>query len=258
VKGNPVKRTLAAGGVSIGTMIFEFPVVSIGRLAAHAGADFLLVDQEHTGMSLETAKAVIAASRGDEIVPLVRVPDAAYHLIASILDVGAAGVMVPMVEGIDEARSVVEWAKYPPLGRRGVGLLYRDEHEPGGPAPTMVRVNEDQLLILQIETRAALEEVEQIAALDGVDVLWVGHFDLTASMGITAQFEHADFLAALERVVAACRAHGKAAGIMVASVEDGRKALERGFRAIAYSGDLWLYQQALAEGVTALRAQAGR
>lgn len=252
MRENPVKRRLAEGGIVLGTMVFEFAVGSIGRLAAAAGAEFLLLDQEHTGMSVETVRALIGAARADGIVPLVRVPDAEYQLIARVLDTGALGVMVPMVENEEEARRIAAWTTYPPRGRRGFGLIHRDEWEEGGAAATMAKVDEERLVIAQIENVSGLEDVERMAALDGIDVLWIGHFDLTASLGIPAQFDHPDYLAAVERVVSACRAHGKAAGIMVGSVADGRTYLERGFRMIAYSGDLWLYQQALADGLAQL------
>jgi 2-keto-3-deoxy-L-rhamnonate aldolase RhmA len=120
----------------------------------------------------------------------------------------------------------------------------------------MTSANDEIFLIAQIETAKGVENCEAIAAVAGIDCLWVGHFDLTASMGIAAQFDHPDFFAALDRVVAACEANGKTAGIMAGNIESGRQWLARGFRAIAYSGDLWIYQQALAQGIAALRTTA--
>ena len=114
--------------------------------------------------------------------------------------------------------------------------------------------NAEIMLIAQIETVAGVECVEDLAAIDGIDVLWIGHFDLTNSMGTPAQFQHRRYLAAVKRVVAACRAHGKAAGIMAGSVPDAQAALKQGFRIVAYSGDLWLYQQALRDGLAEIRA----
>jgi 2-dehydro-3-deoxyglucarate aldolase/4-hydroxy-2-oxoheptanedioate aldolase len=114
------------------------------------------------------------------------------------------------------------------------------------------------MLIAQIETVGGLEQAEEIAAVDGIDVLWIGHFDLTNFMGIPAQFEHPRYLAAVERVIAACKQHGKAAGIMAGSVADAQAALKSGFRIVAYSGDLWIYQTALRDGLTAIRAHVGK
>jgi 2-keto-3-deoxy-L-rhamnonate aldolase RhmA len=256
MRENPVKRKLVEGGISFGTMVFEFATTGIARLAAGAGAEFVVFDQEHTGASLETVRMFAATARASELVPLVRVPATEYHLLAGALDVGPMGVMVPMVESGEQARKIVDSVRYPPLGRRGVGILYRDDWVEGSVAVTMEQVNRELLVIAQIETAGGIAHVDEIAAVDGVDVLWIGHFDLTASLGIAGQFEHADYLAAVERVLDVSRRTGKAAGIMAGTLADGLWALERGFRAIAYGGDLWLYQEALRQGLAALAAAA--
>jgi 2-dehydro-3-deoxyglucarate aldolase/4-hydroxy-2-oxoheptanedioate aldolase len=254
MRANPVKRTLAEGGVALGTMVFEFATTGIARLAAGAGAEFIVFDQEHTGASLETVRMFAATARASELVPLVRVPATEYHLLAGALDVGPMGVMVPMVETAEQARNIVASVRYPPLGRRGVGILYRDDWIEGSVAATMEQVNRELLVIAQIETAGGIEHLDEIATVDGIDVLWIGHFDLTASLGIAGEFEHSDYLAAVDRVLEVSRRTSKAAGIMAGTVEDGLGALERGFRAIAYGGDLWLYQEALRAGLAQLRA----
>ncbi len=252
MRENPVKQRLAAGEVVLGTMVQELMTPALFRIAAAAGAEFVLLDQEHPAWSLETVRGVIAAGRGTDVVPFVRVPDAEYHLVARTLDAGALGVMIPNCESREEARAVVEWARYPPAGRRGFGIP-RYELEPGGVAPTLAKANVEQMVIVQIESTAGLEAVERIAAVDGVDLLWIGHFDLTASLGVPAEFESPAFQAAVDRILAACEAAGKPLGIMVASVEDGRRWLERGFRCVAYGVDAWLYEDALRKGLAALR-----
>ena len=114
------------------------------------------------------------------------------------------------------------------------------------------------LLIALIETVGGVKAVEHIAAVDGIDVLWVGHFDLTNSLGIPGQFQHLSYLEAVERVLAACRKHSKAAGFMVASAEEAEAKLEQGFRCLAYWGDIWLYQQALTNGLERTRRATNR
>jgi len=254
MRENPVKRKLADGGVALGTMVFEFATTGIARLAAGAGAEFVIFDQEHTGASLETVRMFCATARASDLVPLVRVPATEYHLLAGALDVGPMGVMVPMVQSGEQARLIVESAKYPPLGRRGVGLLYRDDWVEGSVAATMEQVNRELLLIAQVETAGGVERAEEIAAVEGIDVLWIGHYDLTASLGIPGQFDHADYLAAVDYLLDVSRRTGKALGVMAGTVEDGLWAIERGFRAVAYGGDLWLYQEALRGGLTQLDA----
>ena len=101
--------------------------------------------------------------------------------------------------------------------------------------------------------RAGLEHVEEIAAVDGIDALWIGQTDLTCSLGIPGQFDHPQFHAAVDCIASACRQHGKTPAYMPLSVEEGRRFLQRGFRLMAYSGDLWIYQQALRQGLAALK-----
>ena len=221
-----------------------------GAAGGGAGAEFVVFDQEHTGWSVETIRMLVATSGATDLVPMVRVPTTQYHLIARVLDVGARGIMVPMVESVEQARLIVQSAKYPPVGRRGAAFGVAHDDYSGGDVREKIRsANDEILLIAQIETVAGVECVEDLAAVDGIDVLWIGHFDLTNSMGIPAQFDHPRYLEAVERVVAACRAHDKTAGIMGGSVAEAQAALEHGFRIVAYSGDHWLYQLALREGL---------
>ena len=255
MRENGVKRTLAAGGVALGTMVFEFDTTGVARIAAAAGAEFVVFDMEHSGWSIETTRTLMATSRAADIVPLVRVPAIQYHLMSGPLDMGAMGLMVPMVEGEEQARLIVRSAKYPPEGARGAAFgVAHDDYTAGDVAEKMLRINRELLLIAQIETVPGLERVDRIAAVEGIDVLWIGHFDLTASMGIPGQFTHPDYLRALERIVDAAERHGKAAGFMAPGPDDGRALLAQGFRCLAYWGDLWIYGQALKQGLDALRS----
>jgi 2-keto-3-deoxy-L-rhamnonate aldolase RhmA len=256
VKANRVKRVLADGGTALGTMVFEFGTTGIGRIVATSGADFVIFDMEHTGWSTETLKSLFASCGGTDLVPMARVPAAQYHLIARALDVGAMGIMVPMVESEEQARLVAQSAKYPPAGRRGAAFGVAHDDYTGGDVVEKIRsANAEGLLIAQIETAAGLEQVDRIAAVDGIDVLWVGHFDLTNSLGIPADFEHPKYLAAVARVLNACRRYGKAAGFMVANPEEARAKLDQGFRCLAYWGDLWIYQQALSAAMQRIRSE---
>ncbi len=254
MRENRVKRTLREGGVALGTMVFEFASTGIARIAAAAGAEFVIFDMEHTGWSTETVRMLFATARAAEIVPMVRVPATQYHLLSRPLDVGAMGLMVPMVESEEQARTIVRSAKYTPLGGRGAAFsMAHDDYLPGDAIAKMASANEEGLLIAQIETAQGIENIEAIAAVEGIDVLWIGHNDLSNSLGIPGQFEHPDYLRAIERFFAACERHGKAPGIMATSVEGARAQLAQGFRCMAYSGDIALYYQALNQGLAAIR-----
>ena len=258
MRANTVKRTLAAGGKSIGTMVFEFNTTGIGRVAAEAGAEFVIFDMEHTGWSIETIRMLIATTRAAETVPMVRVPATQYHLLSRPLYVGAMGLMVPMVEDADQAKFIVRSAKYFPEGGRGAAFgVAHDDYTGGDVVTKMASANNETMLIAQIETTKGVENADAIAAVEGIDCLWIGHFDLTQSLGIPAQFDNPIFQDSVDKVLAACADHGKSAGIMAGSVDVGHQWLGRGFRAVAYSGDLWILQQALADGIAALRKGSG-
>lgn len=253
---NPVKAALAQGDVAIGTMIFEFNTPGIGRIAANAGAEFVIYDMEHTGWSIETIRQLIATTRSADTVPLVRVPAIEYHLLSRPLDVGAMGLMVPMVETAAQAQTIVQSAKYPPTGGRGSAFTIAHDNYTGGDIVEKMRTaNDEVLLMAQIETATGVQNADAIAATEGIDVLWIGHFDLSASLGIPGQFTHPDYLRAVDTVLQACHRHGKTPGIMAANVDTAVDRLRDGFRAIAYSGDLWIYAEALQSGIADIRKE---
>lgn len=256
MRDNPVKATLGGGGVALGTMCFEFASNGIGAATRAAGADFMIYDMEHTGWGIETIGRLIAGS-GRELVPMVRVPRPEGHFISRALDVGALGIMVPMVGSGDVARAVVDAAKYPPEGGRGTAFgIAHDDFLTDDPPATMRAANDRTLILTQIETRAGLEAVDEIAAVPGVDVLWVGQYDLTTSLGIPGQFDDPQYHEAIERVAGAAERHGKTAGFMAATVEEAHRMLDLGYRALAYWGDVWLYQRALREGLQQIRTHS--
>jgi len=188
---------------------------------------------------------------------MVRVPATEYHFIAPVLDMGAMGIMVPMVESAAQARAILASAKYPPLGRRGAAFtIAHDDYTGGDIVEKIQTANSQTLLVAQIETVAGLQNVNEIAAIEGIDVLWIGHFDLSNSLGIPGQFNHPRFQDAVAGVIAACKAYGKVPGFLASDIEGGKKLLDQGFRMLAYGGDLWLYQSVLQTGIAALRSHA--
>ena len=251
---NAVKNKLREGGVSIGTMMFEFNTTGIARIAANAGAEFAVFDMEHSGWGIETIRLLIATTPKSEMVPIVRIPATEYHFIANVLDMGAMGIMIPMCETADQARLLVSSAKYPPDGRRGAAFAIAHDDYRSGSIPEIVRsANEETLLIAQIETARGLENVEQIAAVPGIDALWIGLYDLSGSLGIPGQLGHPDVQAATERVLSACKLNGKSAAVLVTGIPEGQVQLQRGFQLIAYGGDHWIYQAALRSAIATLK-----
>lgn len=252
-----LKDRLAGEGHAFGTMLFEFFTPGMPAIVAATGVDFILFDMEHAGSGFETLKSLIAGCRGLAVAPLVRVPTGDYHFIARALDIGANGVMVPMVDTEEQARSIAASAHYPPHGRRGAAFgVAHDDYLPGAPVQKLAAARARTLVIAQIETVEGLANVEAIAGVEGIDVVWLGHFDLTNSMGIPGEFDHPDYQAAVKRIVAAARAAGKPAGFMAGDAAAARAYWEHGFRMIAYGLDHHLFQAALQSGIDGLKSLA--
>lgn len=234
MRANPLREKLGAGEVGLGLFAFEFGTLGIVRIAEAAGSDFVLFDMEHTAWTGERLRSILAAARASSIPSLVRVPSGERHFVASALDAGASGVVVPMVESAEQAREIVAAAKYPPSGRRGFGALYADEFVDDDVPATLRFRNREELVFAQVETVAGLEDVEQIAAVDGVDVIWMGQYDLTISLGIPGMFDHPDYLAAVRRMNDAAAACNKPTGMCVSSFEQAAVELARGYRCFAF------------------------
>ena len=257
MRNNPVKGALESGGRAIGAVVFECFAPGLPQICCNAGADFVMYDMEHTGLGFETLKTQLALCRGLGIVPMARVPRGEYHFIARALDVGAFGVMVPMVATGAEAEYLVSCARYPPHGRRGAAFGFaHDDYQGGDVVAKMAALNQRTMMIAQIETGEGLANVEAIAAVPGIDALWIGQFDLTNFLGIPAQFQHPAYLAAVDRVLAACATHGKAAGMLATDDGWARDYAGRGFRLMAYGIDQLLLQEALRHGFDVLRDAA--
>ena len=162
MRPNPVKKKLREGGVAVGTMVFEFATTGIARITAAAGAEFLLFDMEHNGWSMETIRLLLATVPTSHLVPMVRVPATEYHFLARVLDLGAVGVMVPMVESAEQARLIVQSAKYPPAGRRGAAFgVAHDDYQPGDAIAKMHAANDE------VTCREQSDLVKEFVAANG-------------------------------------------------------------------------------------------
>src|SRR5262249_3935354 len=211
---NPVKDTLARGEVVASMTVRLVRNVEIAAIARTAGFDTLYIDVEHSSFSLETTGQICVAALAVGIAPFVRVPSSRPEHVGRALDGGALGVIAPHVSSADEARAVVVAAKFPPLGERSAAgplphLHYRsfppDEANRALDAATMV--------VVQLETAEALERTEEIAAVDGVDMVLVGTNDLLADWCIPGAYEDERVRAAYRRVIAAWRKRGKHVGV---------------------------------------------
>jgi 2-dehydro-3-deoxyglucarate aldolase/4-hydroxy-2-oxoheptanedioate aldolase len=245
MKPNTIKAPIMAGETVVGAMTFEFFSPGMSAILANAGCRFVFYDMEHTGLGFETLKWLFSTCRGLPIEPMVRVPKGEYAWLARALDLGARGVMIPMVESPEQARGIVQACRYPPVGRRGAGFGFAQCDYLGGDVGQKVRIaNERTLVVAQIETERGLAAVEEIAAVDGIDVLWVGHFDLSNFMGMPAQFDNPTFLQAMQHVADVARRHGKAAGFMATDPAWVDRAKAMGYTMLAVGTDVSLLADA--------------
>lgn len=249
---NPVKQKLQAGKCAYGTSLSGCLDPEVAVTLGSAGLDFFFIDTEHGPASYAAIGGLCRSARATGIVPLVRVPDNQPHLISRALDLGAMGIIVPRVHSPQAAKAVIEVAKFPPLGHRGFGLGSIVTDLRSGPASEEVEsCNRETLVVVQIESREALACVQEIACLDGLDVLFIGPYDLTLSLGIIEQFDNPIFWSAVDKTVEACEKTRKAAGIQLANMDVLRESQRRGVRFLMYAHDmrvLWTgYKQAVAE-----------
>jgi len=241
-------------GVKLGACIMEFDSPGIGHIYRAAGADFVFVDCEHSGIGIEGLKRILRYLEAAGMPHFVRQPGKTYPDIATALDAGAEGLLLPMAGSAEEVRRLAGYMKYPPAGIRGVALgVAHDRYAGGPPEAALAAANARAVCIPLIETAAGVEAVEAIAALPETDLLWIGHFDLSCSLGAPGAFDSPDFIAAHARIVAAAHAEGKSVGRLVGSPEEGRRLIGEGVDFICYGTDATLLLQAAKAGFAAMR-----
>ena len=211
---NNVREKLARNEVVASMTVRLVGSVEIAHVAHAAGFDSLYVDLEHSSFSLETTSQICIAALGVGITPLVRVPALTPDYVSRVLDGGALGVIAPHVVSADAACAVVAAAKFPPVGERSnAGSLPHLAYRSLPAAEAYAALNDATMVIVQVETVGALERVDEIIAVDGVDIILIGLNDLLADWGIAGQYDHPRVAEAYGRTIAACRRHGKHAGV---------------------------------------------
>jgi 2-keto-3-deoxy-L-rhamnonate aldolase RhmA len=249
---NPLKKMLAAGNYVIGTTVTVASAETAAQ-AASLGFDFLWIEMEHSPITLETLRNIVLATRGLKAVPIARVPVNELWTAKRVLDQGALGVIFPFCSTPELARQAVAACKYPPHGRRGSGpglAAFR------WPAPEGYHTFADNnvMVVVTIEEERAVEQVEEIAATPGVDVIFVGTSDLSFSMGLRGQSGHPRVQDALKRVVAAGKANHKFVGLPVKDADQIKKYSDWGFQWFQTTTELGL----MARGAQQLLEPLGR
>jgi 4-hydroxy-2-oxoheptanedioate aldolase len=245
---NAFKQALAQGGRQLGLWSgLASPIVA--EILAGAGFDWILIDGEHAPTDIGSLLPQLQAMRGGTAEPVFRVPWNDAVVIKRALDVGARSLLVPFVQNADEAQRAVAAARYPPLGIRGVAVAMRSV-DWGRTQNYHRNAHLDTCILVQVETRAALKELEAIAEVDGIDGLFIGPSDLAADMGHLANPKHPEVQATIKEAAQRIRATGKSAGILASNLDDVEYYFEMGFNFTAAGSDVGLLARG-AEGVAA-------
>jgi 4-hydroxy-2-oxoheptanedioate aldolase len=208
--GNPAKERLKAGELAVGIGLRQARTVDIAAAMKTCGFDWLFIDLEHNSMSLDSAVQIAMTAAGIGIAPLVRIPAGRYDLASRVLDGGALGIVVPHIDTAEQAREAVGQLMYPPVGNRSIAAPMPQLAFQSMPlAEATAAVNARLLIVAMLETSDAIQHVDEIAAVPGIDALHIGANDLSSEMGVPGQFLHPDVEKAFATVISACHRHSK-------------------------------------------------
>jgi 2-dehydro-3-deoxyglucarate aldolase len=248
---NPLKETLKAGKAAIGTFV-QIGHPDVTEMLSHAGFDWLLLDGEHGPFGIETMQVMLQAMSATKTVPIIRAPwnDPVY--IKRALDIGAYGLLIPLVSSKREAENVIHALRYPPVGIRGVGprrasRYYLDFKE------YVATVDHELLTMVQIETKEAVENISEILSVEGIDAYFVGPMDLSAALGHMGDTNHPEVAETITKIVAVGKKAKKIGGIYAFSVEDIQKRIEQGFQLISFGSDSRLLMGSAQESLKKIR-----
>lgn len=257
---NPVKQRMRAGHAALGMNIRLARSGDIARIAKASGHDFIFIDVQHSIFSLETIAHIAHTALAIGVAPLVRVRGCDDPDTSLLLDNGALGIVFPDVNTAAEARRAVDAAKFPPLGKRSVAGGYPQFDYRSVPlAQAVPTLNDATLVVCMIETREGLANIEEIAAVDGVDVIHIGSNDLLTALGKPGQFDDPELVAALDRAIAAANKYGKFAGCGGnRDVERQAQVIRKGVRFVTTQTDIGFLMAAAAKWTTGVKEALAR
>jgi 4-hydroxy-2-oxoheptanedioate aldolase len=253
---NSMKRALKAGKTGYGPMISEIRSPGMATFFANAGFDFFFLDTEHSCFDLQTVSDYVMAARASNIPIIVRPPTRESHeALSRPLDIGASGLLIPQVQCKKDVENIVAWTRYMPLGDRGMALERQHTHfDPGVASETMAKLNEEVLIAVQIESRDAIENLDEILSVPGIDVAFVGPSDLSASLGKPGKATDPVVEAAIQKVIDVSGKYNIVPGIHLSNIDQVRKWKDRGMRMLGYGTDIKFIQQVCKQAVQDLKA----
>ena len=234
-----LRKKVIAGECIYGTMIRQARDPGAPAIFAAAGFDFVFIDMEHGNYSMETVADLIRGAKSSGIATIIRVPHLETFFISRVLDAGAEGIMVPMTSRKEQAETIVRYSKYTPLGQRGFGTQTgQTDYKPLKAIEFLKEANEHTLIVAQIETKEAIENIDSILGVEGIDVGLIGPNDLSISLGIPDQMNSETLIKAIDRVVETAKKRKKATGIHIGNIEAIKKWRSKGMTVLAYSTDV--------------------
>lgn len=255
---NNLREALKQGRPVLGTWLNSGSPI-IAEVLAQCGFDFVCVDAEHSAVDLPQTQQLFQAikSGAPDCAAVVRLHGVDYSLVKRYLDAGARGVICPLINTRTDAELLVSAVKYPPVGNRGVGFC-RGNAYGARLDDEFMRANDEIMAAVQIEHTIGASNIEQIVSVPGVDAVFIGPYDLSASMGLTGQFQHPEYLKVRNRILAVCRERSIPVGIHVVqpSPQELRERYEEGYRLLAYSLDITMLQHLAHKGVQEFRVFA--
>jgi 2-keto-3-deoxy-L-rhamnonate aldolase RhmA len=251
---NTVKQALKEGKTQFGCNTSMLRSPEVPRILAAAGLHWSYLDSEHGGFDLETLQDLIRAANQAGLCPIVRVADLQYPLVARALDCGAQGVLFPRVESAELLEKAISWTRFPPEGVRGYGLQPTHVgYEAVGMPHIIAHSNANTMVVLQIETKTALERIDELLSVPRIDAVMIGPADLSISLGVAGQFEHPTLVAAIEKIRDACIRHGIAPGIHMRSLKLVQYWRDHGMLFLSCNSEIGFMLEKATETVAALK-----
>lgn len=254
---NVFREKMAAGEQTLGTFGELGSPVAM-ELMAYNGMDYVIIDSEHGPYDVETTADLIRAAKLAGTTPFVRTKDGQRNSILKMLDVGAMGLIIPNIQTVEEVKDVIEYGKYFPVGNRGVAPasgshFWTQDYAKQGLPHLFEVANREQLIIPQCETVGALENIEEIVALDGVDGIFVGPFDLSTALGKPGQLDDPEVKEAIQRVADVCKEAGKFSLIYGTNVDNAKARYEQGYQSVTLTMDALIFGDAVANVVKQIK-----
>ena len=251
-----IKQRLKNGESIVGTMITVFDSPDIVKILKVCGFDFFMIDCEHGSYDYSDAAALLGMARAIDFPGFVRIPEARREAVLKFMDIGAEGLMLPNCDTVEQAKALVEYSKYSPLGNRGVSLMRAHTGYTRAPSATeyMQKANDETVIICQVESPTAVENIGAILDIEGVDAAFIGPNDLSQSYGLMGQFDHPTVVGAIDTVIAAAKERGKFSGIHITSPPKNLRAwMDKGMTLNLWSNDITMMMQSAREGLAQLK-----